>query len=84
MMFGPLLIENGMTRDPGGALISLRNIPNLTASSSKDLVEFLADPSDWHVNNEGEEVVHSELLSVSADRRLYMATKPAKERRFMR
>ena len=84
MMFGPLLIENGMTRDPGGALISLRTIPNFTASSSKDLLEFLSDSSDWDVNNVGEEVVHNDLLSVSDNRRLFKATKPVKERRFMR
>lgn len=82
-MFGPLLIENGVTRKPGGALISIRNMPNLTASSSKELLEFLADPSAWHMVD-GEEVVHNDLLSVSGDRRVYAASKPVKQRRFMR
>ncbi|KAH6667855.1 hypothetical protein B0J14DRAFT_173520 [Halenospora varia] len=82
VMFGPLLIENGMTKHPGGALISTRNPPNLSASSSKDLMEFLAEPSEWSLDDE-DEVVHKILLSVSGDRRLYKIEKPVRERRFM-
>jgi len=81
-MFGPLVIENGVTHRPGGALISLRPIPNFTASSSKDLSEFLATPESWKVHGE-EEAIHSQLLSVSASRQLYKTEKPPRGRRFM-
>jgi hypothetical protein len=82
-MLGPLLVENGMTRSPGGALISCRPIPNFTASSSKDLLEFLAEPSIWAVCKDGEEMVHQYLLFVSGTRQLFKANKAVKERRFI-
>ena len=82
VMFGPLLIENGVIRNPGGALLSRRSIPNFTTSTSSDLKEFLAQLPDWKLHN-GEEVVHNTIFSVSPDRRLYNATKPVHERCFM-
>jgi hypothetical protein len=82
VMYGPLMMENGMTRDPGGALMSLRNPPNFRASTPKAFMEFLAEPSHWKVHND-DEVVHNRLLSVSADRRLFQTEKPFRERRFM-
>jgi hypothetical protein len=89
LMFGPLLIENGATRYPGGALISLRNIPTFTARTSQQLREFIAERYEWQfdrrekVDDKTDQVLHHKLFSVSPDRRIYATIIPVQERRWM-
>ncbi|KAL4741115.1 hypothetical protein BDV11DRAFT_168476 [Aspergillus similis] len=81
LMFGPLLIENGMTVHPGGALISTRTLPSLGRCSPREVKEYLR-PENYRTI-QGCDVFCNQLYSVSPDRRIYKATKTARERRFL-
>ncbi|CAG5174614.1 uncharacterized protein ALTATR162_LOCUS7823 [Alternaria atra] len=81
IMVGPLLLENGMTREPGGANISRRPIPNFTANSSKDLQEFLFEPQTY-ISVDHQEVPAQRHLSFSSARRLYESKVPVRNRQF--
>ncbi|KAL4946413.1 hypothetical protein BDV06DRAFT_218341 [Aspergillus oleicola] len=81
LMFGPLLIENGMTIHPGGALISTRTLPSLGRHSPREVKEYLRP--DYYRIIQGCDVFCADIYSVSPDRRVYEATKRAKERRFL-
>ncbi|KAH6656433.1 hypothetical protein BKA67DRAFT_156041 [Truncatella angustata] len=83
LMFGPLLIENGMTRHPGGASISRRPLVNFTASSNADLQEFMSEPTDYHPYKGKSEVLHQRHLSYAANKHLYQADLPIRARRFV-
>ncbi|KAL4955453.1 hypothetical protein BDW69DRAFT_160758 [Aspergillus filifer] len=81
LMFGPLLIENGMTIHPCGALISTRTLPSLGRHSPREVKEYLRP--DNYRTIQGCDVFCADVYSVSPDRRVYEATKRAKERRFL-
>ncbi|KAL2793997.1 hypothetical protein BJX66DRAFT_215854 [Aspergillus keveii] len=81
LMFGPLLIENGMTIHPGGALISTRSLPTLARHSSRDVLEYLR-PENYKTI-QGCDVFCSQVYSVSPKRQVYEAMKKARERRFL-
>ncbi|KAL3459415.1 hypothetical protein BJX64DRAFT_201953 [Aspergillus heterothallicus] len=81
LMFGPLLIENGMTIHPGGALISTRSLPSLGRHSPRDVLEFLR-PENYKTI-QGCDVFCKQVYSVSPKRQVYEATKSARERRFL-
>ncbi|KAL4800770.1 hypothetical protein BDV19DRAFT_2830 [Aspergillus venezuelensis] len=81
LMFGPLLIENGMTINPGGALISTRTLPSLSRHSPREIKEYLRP--DNYRTIQGCDVFCADVYSVSPDRRVYEATKRYKERRFL-
>ncbi|KAL2840681.1 hypothetical protein BJY01DRAFT_16844 [Aspergillus pseudoustus] len=81
LMFGPLLIENGMTIHPGGALISTRSLPSLGRHSPRDVLEFLR-PENYKTIQDCD-VFCKEVYSVSPKRHVYVATKRARERRFL-
>ncbi|RDW78984.1 uncharacterized protein DSM5745_05836 [Aspergillus mulundensis] len=81
LMFGPLLIENGMTIHPGGALISTRTLPSLGRHSPREVKEYLR-PENYKII-QGCDVFCNDVYSVSPDRRIYEATKRVKDRRFL-
>ncbi|KAL4902940.1 hypothetical protein BDW74DRAFT_180237 [Aspergillus multicolor] len=81
LMFGPLLIENGMTIHPGGALISTRTLPSLGRHSPRDVKEYLR-PENYRTV-QGCDVFCNDVYSISPDRRIYEAAKRAKDRRFL-
>jgi hypothetical protein len=68
---------------PGGALISRRPLPNFSASSARDLQDFLSEPSWYRPYKDKGELLHHRLLSYSSQKRLYRAEVPIRERRFL-
>ncbi|KAK2597335.1 hypothetical protein QQS21_006031 [Conoideocrella luteorostrata] len=89
LMFGPLLIENGVTRrpGPGGAFISLRNPPAFCNSSPKAVEELLAADSAFRAvdlpDGSQEEVVFGTCYSISPKKKLYVSQKPRRQRRWL-
>ncbi|KAL2819824.1 hypothetical protein BJX63DRAFT_363323 [Aspergillus granulosus] len=81
LMFGPLLIENGMTIHPGGALISTRALPSLGRNSPREVLEYLR-PENYRTV-QGCDVFCKQVYSVSPKRQVYEATKAVRERRFL-
>ncbi|KAL2830608.1 hypothetical protein BDW59DRAFT_19247 [Aspergillus cavernicola] len=81
LMFGPLIIENGMTIHPGGALISSRALPSLGRHSPREVKEYLRQ-EDYRTL-QGCDVFCTQVYSVSSSRHVYTAMKRARERRFL-
>ncbi|KAM5350086.1 hypothetical protein ACJ41O_006591 [Fusarium nematophilum] len=82
VMFGPLIIENGIGYMPSGARISLRNVPSFSTLSLEDLQGFISEPTEYTWSEE-KEVLTQKHLAVSQDRHLYSSAHPVQERRFM-
>ncbi|KAL2063125.1 hypothetical protein VTL71DRAFT_6197 [Oculimacula yallundae] len=87
LMFGPLLIENGVTKKPGGAFISLRNLPSLSNKTPEYVEEFLAEEKEFRVTYKDDGSPKEELLgtccSVAPNKKIYQALLPRRRRSWL-
>lgn len=76
-----------VSRKPGGAFVSLRNLPSLSNRIPEEVEELLAEESDFRVTiKEGipaKEELHGTCYSVSPSKKVYQAFLPRRRRSWL-
>jgi hypothetical protein len=74
-------------RKPGGAFISLRNLPSLSNKNPEEVEEFLAEESDFRVTSKDGSLPKEELIgtcySVAPNKKVYQALLPRWQRTWL-